>query len=132
MKTLKQGGPGMPQYIWMRTGVYKLQSGNSPIFPFSNKKKYYTVPVLKTRQNHCPSAGRVTFVTCPPWQKVARPHTDFTIKIPAIYEKLPVCRTGWVSYLPAYIIFYPVSGGQTGSIFNTAHTPAQLLVYCDI
>ncbi len=75
--------------------------------------------VLKTRQNHCLSAGRVTFVTCPPWQKVARPHTDFTIKILAIYEKLPVCRTGWVSYLPAHIIFYPLSGGRTGSIFNT-------------
>ncbi len=36
--------------------------------------------MLKTRQNHCPSALRVTFITCPPCRKDARPHTDFTLK----------------------------------------------------
>ena len=69
--------------------------------------------------NHCPSAGRVTFITCPTCQKVTRPHTDFTLKSWQFMKSYPSCRMGWVSYLPSHIIFYPASGGWTGSIFNS-------------
>ena len=107
----------MPQ--WSRFLLLHLPHAGSQCYPSA---------VLKTRQNHCLSAGLVTFITCPPCQKVARPHTDFTLKSSQIYEKLPLRRTGCVSYLPAHIIFYPVSGGQTGSIVNTV-IGAQLINY---
>ncbi len=98
---------------------YGTNSSISEWQVFSYQRGLNDTAVLKTRQNHCPSAGRVTFITCPPCQKVARPHTDFTLRSSQFMKTYPSCRTGWVSYLPAHIIFYPVSGGRTGSIFNT-------------
>ncbi len=69
---------------------------------------------VENSANHCLSAGQVTFSTCPPTHR-------FYFKILAIYEKLPDCRRGFVSYLPAHIIFYPVLGWWTGSVFNTEY-----------
>ncbi len=82
-------------YLWQVLNSVENSSKSLPVYRTGD---LYYLPALP---KSCPSTH---------W---------FYIKILAIHEKVPVCRTGWVSYLPAHIIFYLVSGGRTCSIFNT-------------
>ncbi len=79
--------------------------------------------VLKTRQNHCLSAGRVTFVTCPPWQKSCPPTHWFYNKNPCNLWKVTRQQDGLgvLSARPHH--FVPGIGRADGLYFqHWSHT----------
>ena len=81
---------------------------------------YRDASVLKTRQNHCPSAGQVTFITCLPCQKVTGPHTNFTLKsLQFIKVTCPAGRAGCLICPPASFFTQYQAGGR--ALFSILH-----------